>query len=583
MSHLKQFGKYEIIRKLSRSLTDVYLARDCETDTSVVLKLVEQSRDEFTQVVIEAERRGALLQRQLHDTDARILQVFDFGEEQNCFFVAMEYFEGKTLAEVIREDRVLDAKRAAGYAAEISNQLKTLHAFVSDVDGRKTAVVHGDIKPSNIQIGANAQVKLLDFGIAKVISLTRNLTQHNLGSPSYCSPERLSKGSVDAHADLWALGVTLYEMVSGVPPYQAQNTRKLENLIQSRRPPRALPESCPVGLKAVIEKSLAADLEARYQSADTFEDDLRAFLEDRRTIAESESRAAFSSGPTVAKYRAGSTATRLAAKTRTVLKLPARVVLKSRTGLRQAGVALVAGFLFGLVVLMPAAYIYHFHRASTPLRAGNDYARRSVSAINADWNLYHDIERRSQFLGSFSPTASLAGPFHARLVAAADSVINGYRDRATQPLHRADWEKAQFCLRRALQMVPGDSKSKGKLALCDGYVNLLQNPKLPKAALSLDQFREASRLLPDSPDPHLGLARLYVYSYRNVGPALAELREAQRLGYRPGAREVQETADGYRLRAEWEMLRAKYTLPKSAEKRWVAMAKSDVQRAQPWH
>ncbi len=304
MSHLKQFGKYEIIRKLSRSLTDVYLARDCETDTSVVLKLVEQSRDEFTQVVIEAERRGALLQRQLHETDARILQVFDFGEEQNCFFVAMEYFEGKTLAEVIREDRVLDPKRAAGYAAEISNQLKTLHAFVSDVDGRKTAVVHGDIKPSNIQIGANDQVKLLDFGIAKVISLTRNLTQHNLGSPSYCSPERLSKGSVDAHADLWALGVTLYEMVSGVPPYQAQNTRKLENLIQSRRPPRALPESCPAALKAVIEKSLAANLEARYQSAGAFEDDLRAFLEDRRTIAESESRPAFSSGPTVAKYPA---------------------------------------------------------------------------------------------------------------------------------------------------------------------------------------------------------------------------------------------------------------------------------------
>ncbi|MDQ2774242.1 MAG: serine/threonine protein kinase [Acidobacteriota bacterium] len=583
MSHLKQFGKYEIVRKLSRSLTDVYLARDCETDTPVVLKLVEQSRDEFTQVVIEAERRGALLQRQLHETDARILQVFDFGDEQNCFFVAMEYFEGKTLAEVVREERVLDAKRAAGYAAEISNQLKTLHAFVSDVDGRKTAVVHGDIKPSNLQIGASGEVKLLDFGIAKVISLTRNLTQHNLGSPSYCSPERLSKGSVDAHADLWALGVTLYEMVSGVPPYQAQNTRKLENLIQSRRPPRALPESCPAALKAVIEKSLAANLEARYQSADAFEDDLRTFLEDRRTIAESESRPAFGSGPTVAKYPAGSTATRIVAKTRTVLKLPARVVLKSSTGLRQAGVALVAGFLLGLVVLMPAAYLYHFHRASAPLRNTNDYTHRSVSAIAADWNLYQDIAQRSGFLGSFSPTASLAAPFHARLIAAADNIINGYRNRPAQSLNRADWEKAQFCLRRALQIRPVDSKAKGSLALCNGYLNLLQNPKLPKAALSLDQFREASRLLPDSPDPHLGMARLYVYSYRNVAPAVAELHEAQRLGYRPGAREAREAADGYLLRAEWEMVRAKYTLPKSAEKKWVAMAKSDVRRARPWH
>src|SRR5579884_4094118 len=98
MSHFKQFGKYEIVRKLSRSLTDVYLASDSETGTPVVLKLVEQSRDEFTQLVIEAERRGAVLQKQLHETDPRILKVFECGEEQNCFFVAMEYFEGKTLA-----------------------------------------------------------------------------------------------------------------------------------------------------------------------------------------------------------------------------------------------------------------------------------------------------------------------------------------------------------------------------------------------------------------------------------------------------------------------------------------------------
>ena len=583
MSHLKQFGKYEIVRKLSRSLTDVYLARDSETDTLVVLKLVEQSRDEFTQIVIEAERRGALLQRQLHETDPRILQVFDFGEQQNCFFVAMEYFEGKTLAEVIREERVLDAKRAAGYASAIGDQLKTLHAFVSDVDGRKTAVVHGDIKPSNIQIGINGEVKLLDFGIAKVISLTRNLTHHNLGSPSYCSPERLSKGSVDAYADLWALGVTLYEMVSGVPPYQAENTRKLENLIQSRRPPRALPESCPASLKAVIEKSLAASLEARYQSADAFERDLQAFIEDRGTVAESESRPIFSSGPTIAKYPVASKSTRLAAKTRTILKLPARVVLKNRNGVRNAGIALVAGFLFGLLVLMPAGYIYRFHQASAPLRASTDYTHRNVSSIASDWNLYRDLERRGEFLGPLSLAPSLAAPFHARLIAAADNVIDSYRESPPQQLDQVDWEKAQFCLKRALQINPSDTKTRGRLELCNGYLNLIQNPKLPKAALSLAQFREASRLLPESPDPHLGLARLYVYSYRNVGPAVDELREAQKLGYRPGAKEAKEAADGYLFRAEWEMLLAKYTVPKSAGNKWAAMARSDMQRAQRWH
>ncbi|MDQ2946034.1 MAG: hypothetical protein M3Y27_08850, partial [Acidobacteriota bacterium] len=291
----------------------------------------------------------------------------------------------------------------------------------------------------------------------------------------------------------------------------------------------------------------------------------------------------FTSGPTVAKSPAPSKSTRLAAKTRTVLKLPARVVLRSRSGLRQAGIALVAGFLFGLLILMPAGYLYRFHRESAPLRLPKDYAHRNISAIASDWNLYRDLERRSGFLGPLSPAPSLAVPFHTRLVAAADSVIDGYRQTSALQLNQVDWKKAQFCLRRALQMNPNDSKAKGRLALCNAYLNLLQNPKLPKARLSLVQFKEAEHLLPQSPDPHLGLARLYIYSYHNVAPAIAEIHKAEKLGYQSGAREAKEAADGYRFRSEWENLRAKYTVPKRAGKKWVSLARSDIQRAQQWH
>ena len=257
MVNLVQFGKYQIVRKLSRSLTDVYLAFDPEAGRDVVLKLVEYSRDDFTPVIIEAERRGAALQKELHAKDPRILEIFESGDQEDCFFVAMEYCPGKTLAEILREEQRIEPSRAARYIAEVCSQLRTLHSFVSDADRRRTAVVHGDIKPSNIQIGMNDEPRLLDFGIAKVITATHNLTHHNLGSPSYCSPERLSKSQVDATSDLWALGVTLYELIAGTPPYQAQDTRKLENLIQECRPLRALSDECPEALKAVITKSLA--------------------------------------------------------------------------------------------------------------------------------------------------------------------------------------------------------------------------------------------------------------------------------------------------------------------------------------
>ena len=244
-AHFTKFGRYEIIRKIGRSLTDVYLALDPATKQRIILKIVEQCKDALTEIVVEAERRGAAIQQQLHAKDARILEVLEFGEANGCFFVAMQYAEGRSLSEILIKNTRLEPVRAARYMAEVCSQLTTLHTFQTEFDGHRLAVVHGDIKPSNIQIGPHDEVWLLDFGIAKFISETRNLTSHNLGSPAYCSPERLSKAQVDPQADLWAAAVTLYEMIAGIPPYQARTTRKLENLIQSRRPPRALPSSCP--------------------------------------------------------------------------------------------------------------------------------------------------------------------------------------------------------------------------------------------------------------------------------------------------------------------------------------------------
>lgn len=575
MVQVEKFGKYEIVRKLSRSMTDVYLAHDTELDRQVVLKVIEPAGDEFTQVAIEAETRGAIIQRQLRCLDSRILEVYEFGKINGCFFVSLEYFEGRTLAEILRAEHTLEPKRAARYAAEICDQLQTLHSFLSEIDGRKTAVVHGDIKPSNIQLSAADELRLLDFGIAKVITETHNLTRHNLGSPSYCSPERLSKAQVDQHSDLWAVGVSLYEMVAGMPPYQADDTRQLELLIQSLRPPRALPESCPDALKAIIGKALAGNLQQRYQSAESFKSDLQAFIGDRPTVAESEPIVS-ESNETVERQNSAA-ATKLA-KSEIPQKLP---LLKSRrSDFGNLAVALLAGVLAGLLLFMPVGYYYHVRAATSPLRATKDYAHADVSLLNSDWSLYQSLKKRYSAAYRVWPPLSLDGRMHSNLAAAGDNILDTFRGSTDATVNDFDWAKARLCYRRALEIAPSDSSLKGRLAICEGYANLAQHPRLPQALLSVTSFRQAESYMPRSAEPHLGLARVYVYALHNIGQAMAELHEAERLGYHPGPREAEEEADGFLFRARWELARAKQvTADKTQAAKWLQLAHTDTERA----
>src|SRR5579872_373027 len=555
--HLKQFGKYEIIRKLGRSMTDVYLALDPETNRRVVLKIVEHAHDAYTQLVMEAERRGAAIQKQLHDLDPRILEIYDYGEANGCFFVAMEYVEGKSLADILTADRRLDPIRAARYAIEICSQLQTLHSFQADIDGRKRAVVHGDIKPSNIQIGPHDEVRLLDFGIAKSITNTHNLTHHNLGSPAYCSPERVKTAQVDQHADLWGAVVSLYEMVAGMPPYQAQSTRRLENLIQSRRPPRALPEGCPPALKAIIGKALAADLNRRYASAVDFENDLRLFLEKRRTAAEVE---------TTPAWDANATIDRSPPPRRRTRNRRLRLILQE---VNQVVWAVLAGLVIGLILFVPAGYVYRLWSGSEHLRQRLNYADRTPNAIEADWKEYQSL-RAARVPDSWSPVGLVRQSLHANLVAAATEIIESYRNSSeTDPSH-FDWAKAKLCLDRALELDPNDIESQGKLDLIQGYVD---------SANAKSHFEKAVSEAPRLPDPHLGLARIEIYQLHNVGAALAEFHAAERLGFHPGPREFEEQADGYLSLAEQELHQWQHATTKSTQTHYFALMQRDLNRA----
>src|SRR5260370_6946651 len=233
-----RIGRYEIIRRLGKSMTEVYLAMDTVENRKVALKLIRHGDDRASQLVVEAERRGAAIQKEVHSRDTRVVEIYEYGDLDGYFFVAMPFIEGRTVAEILAADHLVDPCRAAVIALEICEQLAKFHSW-------EPSVVHGDIKPSNIHLGARDTVRLLDFGIAKTLRADCNATVHNFGSPSYCSPERLTRDEVEPQSDLWALGATLYEMLAGALPYQAEDTRNLEALIRSKRPPPALPPSRP--------------------------------------------------------------------------------------------------------------------------------------------------------------------------------------------------------------------------------------------------------------------------------------------------------------------------------------------------
>jgi hypothetical protein len=580
----RQFGAYEVIRKLARGMTDVYLAFDTSANRHAVLKIVEESEDPLTQLVIEAERRGADLQKQLHDADARVIEVYEYGQLDGFFFVSMQYIEGRTVAEILKQEGRIEPARAAQFTVEILSQLDKLHSFQATIDGQRRSVVHGDIKPSNIQIGANDELRLLDFGIAKALTFTHSRTHLGLGSPSYCSPERLNRGQVDRHADLWAVGVTLYEMVSGVPPYQAQDTRKLEALIQSRRPPRALPASCPDPMTAILHKALAGDLHQRYVSASAFGNDVTLFLQNRPTVAERERRVSWKSNPTVEKQRLPYLPERVAgmAETvrRSVLKLrPPRV--KQLASVMSILVALCWGLLAGLVVCVPLGYYYRFWRDSGILRGNLDYTRASVGEINREWDLLQRVQRQNAFLGGMSPASGLVGNVRASLLQAGNEVIEGYRNNSDPRIQDFDWPKAEVCFTHLIELDRDDRSAQGKLALCHGYENIEHSEQAAQA-----DFEKAATLMPLSPDPHLGLARMDVYSLKNIGKAMAELHEAQRLGFEPGPREMEEEADGYRFRATAELNQARKNgadnraaANRENEARYLRLAQRDFDRA----
>src|SRR5688500_10447817 len=290
MTIFNRLGPYEIVREIGRGgMAMVFLATDTRTNREVALKLVPRGTDREAREILEAEQWGAELQRQFSQISRHVPAVYEHRlDESGYFLVAMEYLDGENLSEVITRGP-LQPDNAVRVAMELCAFLECAHRFEATVSDRKLrSLVHGDLKPRNVRITSADQVKVLDFGIAKALSLSRKVTRNDFGTMPYLSPERLDTGDVNELADLWAVGIMLYEMVRGTAPFWAEDTRRLEQLILARHAPPALPADVPVGLQAIVAKLLAPTPDGRYSSAQSVREDLERCKSRQPTQAEQE-------------------------------------------------------------------------------------------------------------------------------------------------------------------------------------------------------------------------------------------------------------------------------------------------------
>ena len=592
----RKLGKYEIRQKLGRGgMADVYLAQDTALGHTVALKLIEHSEDADTLGAIAAERRGAVLQAHLAAIDPRVVRVYESGDVDGYFYVAMEYIDGQDLAELMRGGP-LAVEFAADVAIAVGLTLENAHNLQVSIAGKDFhGVVHGDIKPKNIRIDAHGEVRVLDFGIAKALSLTRRLTRNEFGSVPYASPERLDLGEVNFGSDLWSLAVMLYEMVTGLQPYQAESTERLERMIRSRIAPPPAPDPCPEPLRRILVKAMAPEPELRYPSARELVEDLEAFrngkpvaaspLEDwdatRRTWPRADSEVGQASWPVVSAGDAGDETRRTSPLTAapqvgdaTHKSPPRRRPGVFGSAVRVMAALVAASILYGLWVM---ASDYFLYRNGQQLE--REIEAEQLTDLDQIWTKWTELSKAN-------PSSLLLhgarGTVKQKFVAAADHVIDTYRNSESQPVYEKEWERARSMAARALAVDP-ENTVRGKLRLSEGHlsrINGTSHRSVQELNLAVEKFNEAQRLMPKSPDPQLGLARLYVYGLKDIDKAYEALQQAQRRGYQLGNREKLQLADGYRERADRLWWDSRHVRGLPPEKDQIQRAADDYKRAE---
>ena len=273
----ERIGRYEILAPIGAgAMGEVYRARDCHLDRLVAIKILTSTRHATRPLLARFQREARAIARITHP---QICTVHDVGEVDDVPFLVLELLDGETLAEHL-ESGPLPVDRAIAVASEIAAALDAAHS---------KGVVHRDLKPSNVMLTANG-VKLLDFGLAKLRDLeyedaiersttSLQLTEQGtiLGTVPYMAPEQVEGLDTDARTDIFALGVILYEMTAGRPPFQGSSRASLMAAILTHEPPplSSLRSAVPAPVDRVVMKCLAKNPNDRWQSAADLAEALR--------------------------------------------------------------------------------------------------------------------------------------------------------------------------------------------------------------------------------------------------------------------------------------------------------------------
>jgi len=266
-------GRYELLRHIARGgMADVYLARDGLLGREVALKVLfpEFANDPN---FVERFRREAQAAANLNHPN--IVGIYDWGQERGTYYIVMEHVSGRSMSDVLRSTGPLHPDRAAEIASDVAGALSAAHA---------AGLVHRDIKLGNILVSDSGDVKVADFGIATALVSGGDaaLTQHGsvMGTATYFSPEQAQGKALDGRSDLYSLGVVLYEMLAGVPPFQAETPVAVAYKHVQERPDGLIDRGVQVAesLQAITMKLLAKSPANRYPTADDLRNDLRRYL-----------------------------------------------------------------------------------------------------------------------------------------------------------------------------------------------------------------------------------------------------------------------------------------------------------------